>query len=116
MKIEEHARQLVGHVAVPREPITLVSLKFCVDVEWLDLTVTLGFIDGFTIVGDVIEVALQAYLESKSGVFKEVLTLDKVDYTVQRDLRISMRDANATLWIQNLFVNYHSILRRQGLF
>ena len=113
-EVQERARQIVDS-SVSTEPVKPVNLKFCVDAEWLESTVALGFIEPIDTVEQLTDERFRAYLDSKAEDSKEVVSLSKLDELVSQELRTDMRDANATSRIQNLFVNYMTLLRRHGL-
>ena len=113
-EVQERARQIVDS-SVSTEPVKPVNLKFCVDAEWLESTVALGFIEPIDTVEQLTDERFRAYLDSKAEESKEVVSLSKLDELVSQELRTDMRDANATSRIQNLFINYMTLLRRHGL-
>lgn len=94
-EIKECAYQFVAQDTVTTELINPVSLKFCVDAEWLEATISLSFIDRVTSVDTLIEHRLRSYLASKAIESKQVVTLVKLDDIVSQELCINMREGNA---------------------
>lgn len=114
-EIEERARQLVGPDTVFTEAVTPVQLKFCVDAEWIESLIELGFIDGVSLYDDLSKQVLRDYLEKKSEESKNATTIDALGKLVTNNLRIDMTDTNARSRIENLFESYHVLLRRNRL-
>lgn len=71
------------------------SLPFCVDPEWLESLIALGFIPGVTAAKEVSDFALRSYLNGKCEESKDVVTLESLDEVVCRELRTKMADSNA---------------------
>lgn len=114
-EIEERARQLVGEHEISTEAVTPVHLKYCVDYEWIESVLDLGFIDGVTSYNDLNDEKLRAYLTEKAKESTEVVTLDVLDKIVANQLQMNMEDNDARSRIENLFIAYRSLLRRNGL-
>lgn len=113
-EVEERARQLSRHTVVT-EPISPVHLKFCVDADWIESLLTLGFIADTSSYEDLTDELLRSYLEKKAEESKEVVTIDTLDKLVEDKLRIDMTDSDARSRIENLFVSYLTLLPRNGL-
>lgn len=47
-KIQDRARQLVGKSVVSTEAVTPVHLNVCVDLEWIESLIDLGFMEDVT--------------------------------------------------------------------
>ena len=58
---------------------------------------------------------LRAYLEKEAKESKDAVSLDSLDDIVESELAMSMTNMNARSRMQTLFVDYHSILTRQGI-
>lgn len=114
-EIEERARQHMKDDSFSGEAVTPVHLKFCVDAEWIESLIELGFIDKISSYDDLTDNDLREYLEEKATESKEVLTLERLDKIAANNLRIDMTDINARSRIENLFISYQSLLRRNGL-
>ena len=74
------------------EAITPVNLSFCVDPDWLESLVSLGFMEGVTTTKELDDSTLRAYLEAEAEESKEVVNLKTLDEIVNRELRINMED------------------------
>lgn len=114
IEVKKRACQIV-HEDVTTGAIKPVNIKFCVDAEWLVSTIALSFPTPVESIDQLTGSRLRAFLESKADESRGGVTLDKLDDIVSHELRINMRDSNATSKIQNLFVPYTTILRRSGL-
>lgn len=93
-ELQERACQLVGQNAVSTEAVKPVSLKFCVDAEWLESTFALGFINNVTAVEDLTGSEQRGHLMCKARESKKVLSLENLDRIVSQELRTNMRDTN----------------------
>lgn len=100
---------------MPSAVVTPVQLKFCLDVVWIESLIDLGFIDDVSSYETLTDDQLWTYLDKKSEESKETVTLDTLDDIVSKKLRIKISDSDAESRIENLFVSYHSLLRRHGL-
>lgn len=100
---------------VTTESVRPVDLKFCVDVEYLESCMALGFIDTATDYNSLTNEDVRKVLDDRCRESKEVLTMESLDVIVERELRTDMKNTNATARMQDLFTNYHTILSRNGL-
>lgn len=114
-EVKERAKQLAAKDVVSTEVARPVNLKFCVDAEWIESLIALDFLDDVTTYEELSDTRLRAYLDDKAVESKEVVTLDVLDDLVAKELRINMADSNAQSRIENLFISYHTLLRRHGL-
>jgi transposase InsO family protein len=113
-EVRARAQQLVpGEVST--EAVRPVKLKFCVDPEYLESIIALGFIKDVQSYESLTDEILRQFLETKSQESKESVTIDILDKIVDRSLKMDMTDRNAESRMQNLFVSYHGILRRNGI-
>lgn len=113
--VTERAKQLVSEGNVSGDIVSPVSLPFCVDPEWLESLIALGFIPGVTTAKDLTDFALRSYLNGKCEEPNGVDTLESLDEVVSREVQTNMVDNNTKSRIEILFVSYHSLLRRHGL-
>lgn len=97
------------------ENVRPVNLKFCVDVDYLQSTIALGFLEGADCYKTLTDSQVQAFVAKRAEESKEAVTLDKLYKIVKDELRTNMRNSDATARMQDLFANYHTILRRHGL-
>lgn len=108
------AKQITSE-ALSTEAINPVDLKFCVDVEFLESSIALGFISNATDYDTLKDQDVREFLEERCKESKETVTLDQLDKLVQNKLRTDMKNNNATARMQDLFANYHTLLVRNGL-
>lgn len=107
--------QQLGTGSSSNEPVRPVDLKFCVNVEFLESSIALGFITGANDYKSLSDELVRTFLEQRAEESKEVVTLEKLDEIVSRELRTNMRNTNASARMQDLFASYHTILVRNGL-
>lgn len=112
-EVSSRARQISGTDAA--EPVSPVEIKFCVDVDFLGSSIDLGFIDGADSYDTITSDLVRSFLESRAKESKEIITLKKLDKIVAEELRMNMWNTDATARMQDLFSQYHTILRRNGL-
>eukprot|EP00171_Calliarthron_tuberculosum_P004017 IDg4017t1 len=72
-----------------------VQVKFCVDAEWIESLIDLGILDNVTSYDELTDDQLQTYFDKKAEESKEVLSLEKLDDLVAKQLRINMSDSAA---------------------
>lgn len=113
-EVRSRAQQL-GSSSSSTEPVRPVDLKFCVDVEFLESSIALGFITDAPDYKSLTDEQVRNFLSKRAEESKEVVTLEKLDGIVSRELRTNMRNTNAAARMQDLFTNYHTILVRNGL-
>ena len=114
-EITARAAQLVSEDSVSTECASPVNLKFCVDPEYFESAIALGFIEGATGYDTLTDARLRSYLEEKSKESRDAVTLETLDGIVSRELRTEMSDKNAKSRMQSLFVSYHAMLKRNGV-
>ena len=56
-----------------------MNLSFCVDPNWLESIVSLGFIEGVTTTKELDDSTLRAYLEAEAEESKEVVNIKTLD-------------------------------------
>lgn len=99
----EKTKQLVNTYVSSAEIVSPVSLKFCIDPEWLELLITLDFIPGIKSVESLSDNTLRAYLGGKAKKSKVVVTLETLDEVINKELvatwrkRRPSRDSNIYL-------------------
>lgn len=90
-----------------------VSLKLCVDVEYVKSSLLLGLIpDAPTDYDDFTDEVLRAFPEKKAQESKETISLNKLDKIVQEELRMNMKESFALSSMQSLFVSYKTLSKR----
>lgn len=82
-----------------------VDLKFCMDVDFLESSIDLGFITNDTSYEDLTDEQVRAFVETRSADSKEVVTLEKLDKIVKNELRTNMKNSNAKARMQDLFAD-----------
>lgn len=65
-EIRERAKQLISKDANTTEAATTVHLKLCVDAEWIESLIALGFMDDVLTYGNVTDEELWTYLDKKA--------------------------------------------------
>lgn len=113
-ELTSRARQLNKCTNVS-EPVRAVELKFCVDVDFIESSITLGFVENATSYEKLTDEQLRTFLEGRVQESKDVVTLDTLDKIVKNRLHTDMRNTNAKTRIQDLFASYNTILRNNGL-
>lgn len=114
-EIAERSKQLTAASTITTEAISPVNLKFCVDAEWIDSLIALGFIESISTVEELTDALLRDYLNGEAQESKEVMNLHSLDDIVKKELRTDMSDSNAKSRMRNLFVSYRAILKRHGV-
>ncbi len=113
VEIEARAKQLGDEMSsTTAKPISLV---FCVDAEYLESAIALGFIPGVSRSGELTDEKLRSYLEGKATESKDTITLNSLNALVSKNLRTNMHDPSATSRMQSLFIQYHTLLRKHGV-
>lgn len=112
-EVEERSAQVGGDTTL--EPIRPVSLKFCVEAQWLRSTIRLGFIPDVKDYKDLSDEQLSTYLKSLSAESEDTITLSTLDALVKSKLRMNMREKSASLRMQYLFSSYDTLLEENGL-
>ena len=120
-KYDNYVRELASRASqvtngsITTEAVQPVTLKYCVDQEYLESLLALGFIPGAETYEDLQDADLRSYLETQARASKQAMTIDKLDRFVKADLRINMRDEDSVSRTRNLFVSYHALLRKHGV-
>ena len=113
-EIRSRALQIAGGSGAA-DAVKPIDLKFCIDVEYLESSIALGFIPGVDSYETLTDTEVRNFLNSRAVESKEVVTLDKLDKIVDGELRTNMRNNNATARMKDLFASYYTILSRNGL-
>lgn len=92
-----------------------VDLKFCVNVEFVELSSALDFILDVTNYAELTDEQVREFLRERLKESKEVVNLDKLDEALKAELSTNMKNSNATAYMQDLFSSYITILSRYGL-
>ena len=114
-EVNARAVQLTVSDAVVTETIRPVSIKYCVDAEYIESALLLDLIPGATDYKSLTDDVLRKYLEDKARESKETVSLATLDKIVERKLHMNMSDSSAKSRMQSLFVSYTTLLRRHGL-
>lgn len=114
-EVAERSAQLQLSGAVTTEPVRPVSLKFCVDIEYVEASLLLGVIEGAgEHYDDLTDESLRAHLEQKATTSPETISLDRLDSIIKAELRMNMKDISSRSRMLSLFVSYTSIIKRHG--
>lgn len=113
-EVLERARQ-IGKSSRSTENVRPVNIKFCVDPDYLESLIALNLIPDVKDYDSLTDDTLRAFLDEKAEESREATNLDSLDIIVEQQLRMDMKDRNAKSRMENLFVAYHTILRRNGL-
>lgn len=97
------------------ETVRPADLKFCIDVEFFESFIALGFIETATAYASLRNEQIREFLDGRCEGFKDVVTLEALDSIVKFELRTNMKNSTATACMQDLFRNCHTILSRNGL-
>lgn len=120
-EVKERAQQLVATGSVTTEAVRPVNLKFCVDADYLESVIELGLIkdgddqDAVTSVEALTSRTLRSFLNSKVKENKDTVDLSSLDSIIKSQLKMDMSDRNAQSRVENLFISYRTLLRRNGL-
>lgn len=114
-EIMARASQLVPTGFTTTEPMLPISITFCVDSEQLQSAIALGLIENVTDDSTLTEALLLAFLNKKGKDGRRNLTSANNYSLIEKELNMDMTVSSASSRIKQLFINYHSILRRQGL-
>lgn len=108
-KVKERTHQLVAEVIVANENVLPARLKFCMDPEYLESSLVLGFIEDDANFDDLKETFLRSFLNSKTIEEMSTVTIDSIGTIVESQLYMNLADSSAKSRMQNLFVCYHCI-------
>lgn len=108
-EVEQRAKKLSATMTISKETVTLVSVKFWYNVEWIESLIALGFIV-VTNYDELDDKTLRTYIDRESEESKDVLNMNVLDDIINKHLRTNMEDSNAKYRMRNHFVSYHTIL------
>lgn len=114
-EFKERAQKLVASRSITTEVVHQAHLKFYVDADYLESAIELVLIKEVTSVDDLTSGTLSFFLEIKAKESKDNVDLSLLDSIVESELRMDMSDESARWRVENLFISYHTILRRDGL-
>ena len=92
-----------------------VNLKFCLDAEYIQSALSLGFIEGAATYNELSDARLRAYREKKAMSSKSTATLSTLDKLGKEQLWMNMSDRSAISRLQQLLIGYETLLRQSGL-
>lgn len=108
------AKQLTNE-SLTQEAIRPVELKFCVDAEWIESRIALGFITEAQDYASLTDEIIRAFLDKRSAESKKTISLAQLDNIVKHKLRTNMANHDAEARMEDLFTDYHTLLSRNGL-
>lgn len=114
-EVYARASQLNQDASTSVEPVSPVSLLYCVDAEQLESAVQCGMIDGCTDVDRLTTEALRTFLDNESQESQSSITEADLAATVQATLKMDMTVKSARVRMKLLFMDYLSLLRTNGL-
>ena len=94
-EVTSRAEQLAGASNKTAEDPRPIIIKYCVDADWLESIVFVGFIENVDSVDTLTNEQLLKYLEKKAEESKETLTAPILDSIVERELRMDMKDLSS---------------------
>ena len=109
------ASQLTQESSTPLQPVSPVSILYCVDDEQLESAAECRMINGCTDVEDLTSTQLRAFLNEQAQESTRTITADGLTALVQSSLKMDMSVASAKGRMQLLFLEYRSLLRTNGL-
>lgn len=89
--------------------------KYCVEATRFSSCIALGFMKHVMSFDSLTYAQLQPYLDKKAAEWKDPATLVGLNELVSKELVMDMSNRNAKSRMQNLFIDYHSLLTKQGL-
>lgn len=92
-----------------------VDLNFCVDIDFLRSTIALGEISAVSSYDDLTDEVLRNYLESETAESRSKMTIEALDSLIRKNLRTDMHNKEVISRMNNLFVGYQTVLRKNGL-
>lgn len=101
--------------SIATETVATVPLKFCVDTDWKESMINLGFIDNVMDYDIATDEQLRKYPSKKAEESKDVLETNVFDRLVDEKPQIDMTDTDIRSLIKTLFISYHLLLHRHGL-
>lgn len=84
-------------------------------MKFLESSIHLGFIQTAKSYKVLAKVKVQTFLEDPCKEWKEAITLKVLDIIVKYELRIHMKNSNATTCMQEFLDSYHTILSKNEL-
>lgn len=114
------AKQLqAGADAADKTIITEASipmkLKYCIDATHFSSYIALGLIKDATSFDSLTEAKLRDYLDESAAESKDTATLEGLDELVTQELVMDMSNLSAKFRMQNLSIDYHSLLTKGEL-
>lgn len=111
---EDHqrVRQVLGADVTTTEAATTVQLKYCVDAEWKEFIIALGFITDVASYKELRDHVLRTYFEGNFKDRKEAIIIEAFDKLIENNLRMDLSDTDARSRTEMLFVSYRSHLTR----
>lgn len=114
-EVTARAQQLTIQGTTTTEAIRPVNLKYCVDPEYLESALALGFIKDISDYDALTDQVLRACLDEKAQESKEDLTLEALDNIFTSELVMDICDKNSKSRMETLFLSYYKMLRRNGI-
>lgn len=119
-KVICRAKQLQAGADAADKRITMeasisMELKYCVEATHFSSCTALGFIIDATSFDSLTNAQLRSYLDKQAVKCKDTATLELLDKQVTKELVMHITNRNAKSRIQNLLMDYHSLLTKQGL-
>lgn len=105
----------LGVSVVGPEASRPVDLKYCVDIEYLKSTIALGLIPSVSSYEELTGNTLREYLDNEAAESRNTVTLTSLESIIKRELRMDMKNPDGSARMRNLFIDYHTLLRRYGL-
>lgn len=90
-------------------------LKFYVDIGFPGSTIALGEIRGVGTYNGITDAVLQPYLDNEAAESHTKVMLNSLDALVEKNHRMDMRHKDISSRIKNLFLDYQTLLRKNGL-
>lgn len=115
-KYENYLRELasrpsqVTSVAITTEAVQAIALKYCMEHEYLDSLLTLGFIPGAETHNDLQYANLREYLETQERASKQAITIQKLNRRGKADFKTNRHDKESVGRTHNLLASYHALL------
>lgn len=111
-ELTERAKQFGESVERRTRP---VELRFCIEIEYLESAIDLGFIREATSYNELTDEILRQYLAEKAEESNQAVKLEALDSIVRRTLRMDVNYRSAKYRMKSIFARYVTILRRNGL-
>ena len=94
-EVVARAQQITRSEMVTTESVRPINLKYCVDPEYLESAISLGFLQGVEDYDSLSDETLREYLDHKAKQSKHTTTLESLDKLVSNELRMDMTDMDA---------------------